>query len=110
MGDSGGDLTSMFASLLASSTVMSGGRAPVPTLVGLATTVIPVELKPPMPDATFAASAFITTNGVGGLNLLGTLEVQGCAVVDSSHVNVTVKNTGLVQLAGAYAVVVAVRS
>lgn len=106
MGTSGANLTG----LVQAAVEMASGRSLVPALGPGATTVVSVELKPAMPSTAYQAAAFITTSGAGGLNLLGNLEVQNVAVVDSNHVTVTVKNTGLLSLSGAYAVAIAVKA
>lgn len=110
MGSSGVNQSALFASMMAAATRTAAGKADVPTLGATASTTISVEIKPPMPDTGYSASAFITTASIGGLNLLGTLEVQQTTVVDASHVSVKVKNTGLLQLAGAIVNVLAVKT
>lgn len=106
MGNSGMNVSA----IMASQTVLAGGQASIPAMTAGQTRVVRVTLKPSLPDVSYSPTGFVTSSGVGGLNLLGSIEVQGVAIVDRSNVDVTVKNTGLLSLSGAYANVIAVRS
>jgi hypothetical protein len=83
---------------------VAAGVNTVPTLGAGASTTVSVTIKPTLPSTSYTVAAFV----VGGLNLLGNLQVTGTSVISTSQVNVTVQNTGLLSLGGASVCVIAV--
>lgn len=73
------------------------GVAAVPSLgAGVTSAPFAVTLRPGMPSAAYTPYAVL----VGSVTLLGGLSLISATVVDASTVNVVVKNTALVTLAG----------
>jgi len=85
-------------------TAASGIEA-VGTLGINASTTVTVTLNAAFADTNFSVAPIV----FGGLTVLGKLEVTAVSIVDESHVNVTVHNTGLVSLSGASVLVQAVK-
>lgn len=85
--------------------MISAGSASVPALGLGASTVVPVSLRAGMGTVDFQAISVLS----GTQQLLGALEVTATAIVSAALVNVTVRNTGLLTLAGATALVIALR-
>jgi len=84
--------------------VISAGAAAVPSLGIGASAVVAVTLKAGMGVTDYQAVAWLT----GSQQLLGALEIVGLPAVDTaSVVKVTVKNSGLLTLAGATVLVLA---
>lgn len=92
------------SSVLENVVVLGAGVATVPSLIGGASTTVSVTLSPSMPDTSYQKVAILT----GGASLLATLSITSTAIVDEDTVNVTVQNTGLVTLAGATVLVMAI--
>lgn len=84
---------------------ISAGSASVPSLGLGASTVVPVTLMLGMGTTSFQAVAVLS----GSQQLLGGLEITATAVVSATVINVTVRNTGLITLAGATVLVIALR-
>lgn len=84
--------------------VLAVGVATVPSLLGNTQTTVQVTITPTMPDTSYTAVAVIT----GGVALLASLSVLSTTKVSGSRVDVVVRNTGLLTLAGASVLVVAV--
>lgn len=86
---------------------ISMGAASVPSLIAAASATVQVTLKQAMADTSYTAAAAISA---GGISLLAGLSIQSVTVVNTSRVDVVVKNTGLVTLVGAQVVVTAVHN
>lgn len=84
--------------------VMAAGIESIPSLIAGAQTNVNVTLVPAMSGTAYSAAPVL----VGGAQLLGSLSVLSHTVVDEDTVTVTVKNNGLVTLAGAQVLVTAV--
>jgi len=82
----------------------AAGVSSVPSLVGNAQTTVPVTISPAFPNTSYSVAPVIT----GGVNLLSSLSVLSTSKISGSQVDVVVKNTGLLTLAGASVLVVAV--
>lgn len=72
----------------------SVGVRDTPTLIGSGNTVVAVTITPAMPSSSYTASAML----FGPVAVLATLSITTVAVVNTTTVNVTVQNTGLVGL------------
>lgn len=83
--------------------MISAGTASVPSLGVNASTNVVVTLKLPMADTNYQAVPVLT----GTTQLLGSLSITASTILTASTVQVTVQNTGLLTLAGATALVVA---
>lgn len=83
---------------------IAAGTNTVPTLGAGASTTVSVTIKPTLPSTSYTVAAFL----LGGVNLLGNLQVTGTAVISTSQVNVTVQNTGILSLGGASVCVIAI--
>lgn len=82
----------------------ASGIAAVGTLAGGASTTVTVTLNAAFSDTSYNVAPIV----FGDLTLLGKLEVTSWSIVDESHVNVTVHNTGLLSLSGGKVLVQAV--
>lgn len=76
---------------------ISLGIAAVPTLLGSTQTTVQVTIKPAFADTNYQATAVVT----GAVNLLASLSVLSVSVINTSRVDVVVRNTGLLSLSGA---------
>lgn len=82
----------------------SAGVATIPSLIGNAQTTVSVTLNPAFPDTSYSVASVIS----GGASLLASLSILSTTKTSGSQVDVVVKNTGLLTLAGASLLVIAV--
>jgi hypothetical protein len=82
---------------------LAAGSATVPSLIANAQTTVAVDLNVAFPNTSYTPVAFLS----GGVSLLASLSILSTTIVDADTVNVVVKNTGLITLAGATVTVVA---
>lgn len=87
----------------ASPPVLAAGITETPTLLLGQSAVVAVNLVPAMPDSSYTPSAQL----IGPSTALGSLSITAVSVVDADTVNVTVQNSGLVNLSGIHLLVVA---
>lgn len=98
------DLTERVEELESSpSGVQAAGIALAPTLLLGASATVPVNLSQAMPDTSYTPHAQL----IASTTALGSLSVTGISVVDTDTVNVTVQNSGLVNLSGVQILVTA---
>lgn len=100
------DITALDArvdDLEAVSGILSAGITETPTLLLGQSATVAVNLVPAMPDTSYTPSAQL----IGPSTALGSLSITAVSIVDVDTVNVTVQNSGLVNLSGIHLLVVA---
>lgn len=94
-------LQGQVAALLAGGT--SVGLKESPTLLLGQSATVAVDIIPAMPNTSYAATAQL----VASATVLGSLSITSTSIVDADTVNVTVQNSGLLNLSGVHILVTA---
>lgn len=76
--------------------IRAAGIALAPTLLLSASATVAVDFSPAMPNTSYTPHVQL----IASTTALGSLSVTGTTVVDTNTVNVTVQNSGLVNLSG----------
>lgn len=84
----------------------SAGTGAVPSLIANQQTTVQVTLRAAMADTDYEAVAVL----IGGVSLLAALSIVSTTVVSATRVDVVVRNTGLITLAGATVLVQALKN
>lgn len=96
-------LQGQVATLQTGGRLIGAGAMATPTLLLGASAVVAVDFIPAAPNTSYTPQAQL----FGAAGLLGSLSITNVAVVDTNTINVTVQNSGIVNISGVHLLVTA---